>query len=126
MLKYKDTYFVIKNKDSNGNWINKNDTYIQCVPTKAGIQIYRYSSSLLAVQFNSVGIANNRIKELIVLGVQLTTLQCGSDERTYKFKESEFPTVADIVGARKRVKRDLTDEQREELRIRLQRTKNLN
>ncbi len=109
MLKYKDTYYIIKSKTE-----NKDDNYIPCRKSKA--QIYRYSSDLLAIQFNSNGITNNRIKELTELGVQLTIIQCGDNERVYTFSEFDLNKVADIVSAKKKIKRELTDEQREIMR----------
>jgi hypothetical protein len=109
MFKYKDTYYIIKSKSD-----NKEDCYIPCRKSKA--QIYRYSPSLLAIQFNSNGIANARVKELDSMGVQLTILQFGDNERVYTFNESDLNKVSEVVGAKKRVKRDLTLEQREKLR----------
>ncbi|HBY20496.1 MAG TPA: hypothetical protein DEG71_05720 [Clostridiales bacterium] len=117
MLKYKDTYFVVKQKDSTGKpSINKDDNYIRC---KRGVQIYRYNSSTLAIQFNTNGYAKNRLKELSDIGIQFTSLQRGDDEQTYTFSESDLSEVADIVKAKKRIKRDLTDEQRNVLRERM-------
>ena len=117
MLKYKDTYFVARQKDSTGKpSINKDDCYIRC---KRGVQIYRYNPSTLAIQFNTNGYANNRLKELSDIGVHFTSLQRGDDEQTYTFSESDLSKVADIVKAKKRVKRDLTDEQRNILRERM-------
>lgn len=115
MIRYKHTYKVV----DNGSKENKQDTYIQCVPLKSNIQIYRYNNTKLVVQFNSLGIANNRIKELSELGIELIPFQIGDNERTYIFNESDLTQVAEVVKARKRIKRDLTDEQREELSIRM-------
>jgi hypothetical protein len=115
--KYKEDFYIYKQKDSDGNYTsNKDDNYIKA---KNGIQIYRYNENTLAVQFNSTGIANNRIKELSALGVQLTSFQIGDNESTYKFSESDFPIIADIIKAKKRIKRDLTDEQKEVIKERL-------
>jgi hypothetical protein len=113
LLKYKDTYYIIKSKTE-----NKSDNYIPCRKSKG--QIYRYSSSLLAIQFTSNGIAKNRIKELSEAWVQLTILQHGDNEQVYTFKEDDLDKVAEVVGAKKRVKLNLTEEQREERRTRLQ------
>lgn len=110
-LKYKENYYIYKVKSE-----NKDDVYILC---KKKVQIYRYSSSLLAIQFNSNKYANIKIKELNNNGVQLTILQRGDDEQVYTFYESDFSIVADIVKAKKRVKRDLTDEQRKILSNRI-------
>lgn len=123
MIKYKNTYKVVINKDNNGKFDNKLDNYIQCVPLKTGIQIYRYNDDTLVVQFNSNGIRNNRIKELDLLGVVLTPFQIGDEESTYILKESDLEQVAEVVKAKKRIKRDLTDEQRQELRERLIKSK---
>jgi hypothetical protein len=122
MLKYKDTYFVIKNKDSKGNIVNKDDNYIPCRKSKA--QIYRYSSSLLAIQFTSNGIANSRIKKLNDTEVQLKILQCGDNEHVYIFSEYNLDKVAEVVGAKKKIKRELTNEQREELSLRMKKLHN--
>ena len=111
-LKYKDNYYIHKEKSD-----NKEDSYILC---KKKVQIYRYSPSLLAVIFWSNKYANLKLKELINAGVQLTILQRGDDEQVYTFNESDFYIVADIVKAKKRIKRNLTEEQKEILRLRLQ------
>lgn len=123
MLKYKDTYKVIKQKDKLGNYSNnKEDSYIYC---RNGIQIFRYNSDTLCVQFLSNKRANNKIKELSDTGVQLTVFQRGDDEQTYIFKESDLNKVADVVYAKKRIKRNLTDEQREVLKERLARLRKI-
>lgn len=116
MLKYKTQYFVIKQKDSTGAVsTNKDDNYIKC--KKA--QIYRYNPSTLAIQFYTNGYANNRLKELSAIGLQLTPFQIGDDEQTYLFSESDLFKIADVVKVKKRVKRNLTDEERNILRDRL-------
>lgn len=117
MNKYKEDYYIYKNKDNQGNFENKDDIYIKA---KNKIQIYRFDDSTLAVSFISKGIAKNRIKELSELGVQLTPFQIGDEEKTYTFCESDFPTVSDVVKAKKRIKHDLTDEQRESRKIHMQ------
>lgn len=116
MLKYKDDYKVVKNKDKQGNIVNKDDTYIYC---RKSVQIYRYNDNTLTVQFNTRQYTKNRIKELSELGIQLTPFQIGDNERTYTFSESDFPTIAEVVKAKKRIKRELTDEQREILSLRM-------
>jgi len=124
MLKYKDTYFIGKTKDSKGIVSsNKDDNYIRC---KNGIQIYRYNKNILVVQFNTVGIANNRLKELSAIGINLTPFQIGDNEQTYTFSESILDKVADIVKARKRIKKNYTDEQKLEIKLRLEKGRNLN
>lgn len=117
MLKYKNNYYIYKQKDISGNYTsNKYDNFIKC---KNNIFIYRFNINTLIVSFQTRGVANNRIKELSILGVNLIPFQIGDDECTYKFNESDFPNVAKVVKAKKRIKRDLTDEQREVLRERL-------
>jgi hypothetical protein len=117
MLKYKDTYRVKREKDKDENpSSNRQDTYIPCANK---IQIYRFNEDTLIVYFHSNGVANNRIKALSKLGITLTPYQIGDDERTYKFAESDLDKIADVVKAKKRIRRELTDEKRNELRERL-------
>lgn len=117
MLKYKDTYKVTKVKDKNNiPSSNRDDNYIPC----AKAQIYRYDFSTLVIQFYTNKYANNRIKELTAIGVQLTILQRGDDEQTYTFLETELSKVADICKAKKKRKINLTEEQKEVLRNRLE------
>ena len=125
MLKYKDKYFVLKQKLSNGKPSpNKNDNYIQCKKNGSNyIQIYRYNNDTLAVLFWTVGVANNRIKELNEKGVSLKLFVSGNEESIYLFPEEDFKKVAKVVKARKRIKRELTDEQRDELRERLRKAR---
>jgi hypothetical protein len=122
--KYKEDYYIYKQKDNNDNYTcNKEDNYIKC---KNNIQIYRYNTETLVVQFSSNGVANNRIKELSALGIELTPFQIGDNERTFKFSEDFFPIVADVVKAKKRIKRDLTEEQRKVLKERMKKIHNKN
>jgi hypothetical protein len=127
--KYRGTYRVYRELDNNEQLTTNDDaTYIKC---KSTVIIYRYNSDILAVQFNSTGYKNNRIKELSDVGVCLTTLQSGDNESVYLFKESDFNKVAEILkpqtkGAKKsptscakKPKRELTEEQREVLRTRM-------
>lgn len=114
MLKYKNEYKVVKNKDSKDSIVNKDDIYIFC---RKGVQIYRYDDNTLAVQFNTRQYCKNRIKDLSELGVQLTPLQIGDNERTYTLKESDLSTVAEVVKSRKR--KVLSDEQKEILSLRM-------
>lgn len=125
MLKYNDKYFVLKQKLPNGKPSpNKNDNYIQCKKNGDNyIQIYRYNKDTLAVMFWSVGVANNRIKELNEKGVDIKLFVLGDDESIYLFHEKDLKKVAKVVGARKRTKRELTEEQREELRERLRKAR---
>jgi hypothetical protein len=121
MLKYKDKYFVTRQKDSNNKpSSNKDDTYIKCKKNnKQYIQIYRYNSDTLAVLFWSNGVANNRVKELSDQGIILKLISSGDDESIYLFSETYLANVAKVVGARERTKRELTEEQREVLRERM-------
>ena len=121
MLKYKDKYFVLKQKLPNGKPSpNKNDNYIQCKKNgKSYIQIYRYSQDTLSVLFWSVGVANNRIKELNEKGVDIKPFVSGDEESVYLFPEEDLKKVTKVVKARKR--RKLTEEQRQQLIERLQR-----
>ncbi len=117
MNKYKDTYRVFKPKDKNGKYSsNLDDTYVICYKN---VQIYRYNSNTLAIQFNSNKYANNKINELYTLGVLLIILQRGDDEQVYTFPENDFSKVAEVCKAKKRIKRELTNEQKEVLRQRL-------
>lgn len=113
MMKYKDTYYIVKQKNYSDN---KDDAYIKC---KKNAQIYKYDADTLCIQFNSNKYSNIKLKELSELGVYLTTLQCGDDEQTYLFPECALEKLAAVVKAKKRIKRDLTDEQREVLRNRM-------
>lgn len=121
MLKYNDKYFVLKQKLPNGKPSpNKNDNYIQCKKNGNNyIQIYRYNKDTLAVMFWSVGVANNRIKEIKEKGVDIKPFVSGDEESAYLFPEEDFKKVAKVVKARKR--RKLTEEQRQQLIERLQR-----
>lgn len=125
MLKYNEKYFVLKQKLPNGKSSqNKDDNYIQCKKNGSNyIQIYRYNKDTLAVLFWSVGVANNRIKELNEKGVSLKLFVSGNDESIYLFPEKDLKKVAKVVGARKRTKRELTDEERDELRERLRKAR---
>ena len=125
MLKYKDKYFVLKQKLLNGKPSpNKNDNYIQCKKNGSNyIQIYRYNNDTLAVLFWTVGVANNRIKELNEKGVDIKLFVSGNDESIYLFYEKDLKEVVKVVGARKRTKRELTKKQREELRERLRKAR---
>ena len=120
MLKYKDKYFVLKQKLPNGKPSpNKDDTYIQCKKNGDNyIQIYRYNKDTLAVMFWSVGVANNRIKELKEKGVGIKLFASGDEESIYLFHEKDLKKVTKVVKARKR--RKLTEEQRQQLIERLQ------
>jgi hypothetical protein len=117
MNKYKEDYYILKNKDTEGIFTNKDDNYIQ---RKNKVQIYRFDDDTLAIQFYTKQFAKNRIKELSAIGIQLTPFQIGDNEITYTFSESDFSTVAEVVKAKKRIKRDLSDEQKETLKLRMQ------
>ena len=117
MLKYKDTYFIGKPKDSKGKATsNKDDCYIRC---KKNVHIFRYNSDTLSVMFLTNRYANNRLQELSDANVQMKPFQIGDNEQVYLFPESDLTKVADVVMAKKRIKRNLTEEQREVLRERM-------
>ena len=109
---YKDQYIVKKQIDSS----NKDDNFVKC---KKGVEIYRYNSNTLCVLFLTNKYAKLRITECSAEGLSLTPFQIGDDEQTYIFPESELNTVAKICKARVKVKKDLTEEQREVLRQRM-------
>lgn len=117
MYKYKDTYYILRPKDKSGKpTTNKDDNYIPC---KKNVQIYRYNADTLAIMFLTNKYTSNRIKELSAQNVYLKPFQIGDNEQTYLFSESDFNKVAEVVKAKKRIKRNLTDEQREVLRQRM-------
>ena len=119
MLIYKDKYKVVKNLDSDGRFVNHDDTYIPC---RKNVQIYRYNDNTLAIQFNSKQYAKNRIKDCAEVGVKLKLFVEGdyNTESVYLFNETELDKVSSIVKARTRRKLNLTEEQRNELRLRLE------
>lgn len=124
MLKYKDTYFIGKPKDLEGKVTsNKDDNYIRC---KKNVQIFRFNSDTLAVMFLTNRYANNRLQELSDTNVQMKPFQIGDNEQVYLFPESDLSKVADVVMAKKRIKRNLTDEQREVLRERIMNARKFN
>lgn len=114
--KYKNNYKVYIEKDIYGKSVNKDDSYILC---KNLVKIYRFNLNTLTIQFNSNRYANNRLKELSAQNIHLKPFQIGDNEQTYFFSESDFNKVAEVVKAKKRIKRYLTDEQREVLRQRM-------
>lgn len=116
MIKYKNEYKVIQQKDSNGIAENKDDTYIPC---RRKAQIYRYSDDTLGIMFLTTIYSNNCIAELSALNIEMTLYQDGNAESTYLFKESDLSAVAEVVQAKKRIKRNLTPEQSEVLRLRM-------
>lgn len=118
MNKYKDTYKIKKELDKSGKpSLNKQDTYIPCKRTKN--QIYRYDKDTLVVYFHSKIYTKNRLTELTELGIELIPYQIGDNESTYKFAETDLDKVAEIIKAKKRVKRDLSEEDRNILRERM-------
>lgn len=122
MIKYRGTYKVIKEKDKNGKLsLNREDNYLL---GRNKIQIYRFNNDTLCILFRSTGVANNRVKELADLGVKLIPYLMGKDEKVYKFAELDLEKVAEVVKIRKRIKRDLTEEQRNEIKERLSKYKN--
>lgn len=115
--KYKDRYKIVRPKDNNSKYTkNPDDNFIPC---NAKGQIYRYNKDTLVVLFNTIKYSNNRIADLSTIGVCLTPFQTGDQESTYKFKENDFKKVAKICKAKKIVKRELTEEEKEVLRKRM-------
>lgn len=125
MLKYNEKYFVLKQKLPNGKPSpNKDDNYIQCKKNGSNyIQIYRYNKDTLAVLFWTTEIANSRVKQIKEKGIDIKPFVTGKTESIYLFPEKDFKIVAKIVGARKRRKRELTDEERIILKERLQKAR---
>lgn len=104
---------------------NENDTYLKC---KSNTHIYRYNDTMLAIQFNSNGYANNRVKDFKSIGVELQKFVQGDNESVYLFYEKDLSKVADILkprvkGANKThkiiKKKELSEEQRQKLRNRM-------
>lgn len=117
ILRYKDTCIVVKQRGINGKIsCNKDDTYIKC---RKNVQIYRYNNNTLAIQFNSNRYATTKIKELSNMGVFLAPIQIGDSEQVYIFPEEFLSVVAEVVKARRKIKRELTEEQKEVLRQRI-------
>ena len=128
MLKYNEKYFVLKQKLPNGKPSpNKDDNYIQCKKNGDNyIQIYRYNESTLAVLFWTTEIANSRTKQLKENGVNIKPFVIGKSESVYLFPEKDLKKVAKVVGARKRIKRELTDEEKQIVAERLRKARKSN
>lgn len=133
MIKHRGTYRVFMSIDNKGNSTeNTDDTYLQ----SRQVEVYRYNSELLAIMFKSNIYCNNRLKDFNEVGVQLTILQDGDDERVYTFKESDFEKVVEILKPRtkgknkspivkaNKKKRQLSEDQLKVLRERLERMRN--
>lgn len=128
MLKYRGQFRVFMPKTKDGNFTtNDDDTYLKC---KSNTEIYRYNENTLAIYFQSVIYAKNRIKDLLDLGVHLTKFMQGSNESIYLFPESQIELVAEILkptikGKNKSPKAgqrkvNLSEEQKEVLRKRME------
>lgn len=118
MDKYKDKYKVVRQKGKNGkNTSNKDDTYI---PAKNGVEIYRYNADTLALSFNTILYAKNRIKEIEDQGVKLELFQSGDNESAYLFPACDLDKVAEVVKAKKR--RVFSEEEKAKLRERLEKS----
>ncbi len=121
IIKYRGTYRVLMQEKTT----NENDTYLKC---KSNTHIYRYNDTMLAIQFNSNGYANNRVKDFKSKGVELQKFVQGDNESVYLFYEKDLSKVADILkprvkGANKThkitKKKELSEEQRQKLRDRM-------
>ena len=113
MLKYKDQYWVRYELDK---FKKKCEfTYIPC-SRKKGTQIYRYSESKLGVYIQSTQIGKSIAKEYPALFKIETETSC---EIVLLFDEVDLIKAANILKARKKVKRILTDDQRKQLSERM-------
>lgn len=118
MQKYKGQYRVLRQRCSEGKYTsNKDDTYIPC---RKGVQIYRYNADTLAVSFNTCKYASSRIGLITEQGVSVIVLQDGDAESAWLFPEKDFKTVARLVFASRIKKRELTPEQKEAARQRME------
>lgn len=129
MIKYRGTYRVFMPIDfSTGcSTENENDTYIKCPSSKA--RIYRWDKDTLVIEFSSIRMANNRVKELEEAGIELTLRIEGDIEREYLISESNIHKVAEVLkpivkGKNKspkvRAKRKISEEEKERLRKRME------
>lgn len=118
MQKYKGQYRVLRQRDTTGKYTdNKDDTYIPC---RKGVQIYRYNADTLALSFNTSKYAISRISLMSAAGVELNVIQNGDAESAWLFPEKDFKTVARLVFASRIKKRELTPEQKEAARQRME------
>jgi len=120
MEKYKEIYNFQFERDSEGKADNYSDNYLSC---RKKAKIYRIDDDVLKF------ISNHRIKIKNVDKVTGKILWDYTDllldvwdsdvERIITFKEENLEKLEDLFKIRKKVKRELTDEQREVLRARL-------
>ena len=118
MQKYKGQYRVLRQRNTAGKYTdNKDDTYIPC---RKGVQIYRYNADTLALSFNTSKYAISRISLMSAAGVELDVIQNGDAESAWLFPEKDFKIVARLVFASRIKKRELTPEQKEAARQRME------
>ena len=113
MLRYKDNYRVEYEKDTRGR--NCQETFIRCSRFK-GMEIYRHSPTMLGVYIPSLKVGNKIMAEHPTLFRLQTETSC---EMALLFDEATFAEAFTVLKARKRVKKELTEEQRSELRNRM-------
>ena len=113
MLKYKDKYWVKYELDK---FKKKCEfKYIPCSRYK-GAEIYRHSDKKLSVYIPSVVVGKSIAKEYPALFKLETETSC---EIVLLFDEVDLIKAANILKARKKVKRILTDDQRKQLSERM-------
>ena len=117
MKKYKDKYIIKYSKDFDGKVYNKDDNYIAC---RAKGQIYRYDGDTLKFVSSKKIRIRNIDKETGNIAWDYTDLILDvydtDGERIITFKEENLEKLEDLFKIRKR--KQLTEEQRENLRIR--------
>lgn len=124
MKEYKDKYIFKYERDEDGLIYNRQDNYISC---RSKGKIYRYFKDVLI--FESPKKIRTVIKDEdgniikdwtpLLLKVWDTPM-----EREIYFKEENLEQLEDLFKIRKRKKRNLTEEQKEELRKRLAEARN--
>ncbi|WP_297419646.1 hypothetical protein [Clostridium sp.] len=119
MQNYKDKYAFRYERDVNGQVYNKDDNFLAC---RAGGKVYRINEETLRF----VSPHKIRIKKVNEEGITewdytnlLLEVYDTEVERIITFKESDLEKLEDLFKIRKKYKRILTEEQREELRERL-------
>lgn len=125
MEKYKDRYIFRAERDINGKIFNREeDNYLSC---RQKAKIFRISPDILKF----VGFKKIRIRKVdketgnivwdysdLIIDVWDT-----DGEREITFKEENLDKLVDLFKLRKKVKRELTEEQREVLRVRFTETR---
>jgi len=120
MLKYKDIYAFRLEKDINGIIYNReDDNYLSC--RKKG-KIFRISEDVLKfVGFNKIRIKKvDKLTGIVAWDYSdlLIDVYDTDGEREITFKEENLEKLEDLFKLRKRIKRILTEEQKEVLRVR--------